>query len=44
VGKGANGIVYKAEISEAQTVALKQTLSSEEDTDIVDFIPFEREI
>ncbi|XP_048139165.1 MDIS1-interacting receptor like kinase 2-like isoform X2 [Rhodamnia argentea] len=44
VGEGAYGIVYKAEISEGQTFAVKKTLSSQEDTEIVDLIPFEKEI
>ncbi|XP_030444481.2 MDIS1-interacting receptor like kinase 2-like [Syzygium oleosum] len=44
VGEGAYGIVYKAEISEGQTFAIKKILSSQEDTEIVDLIPFEREI
>ncbi|XP_039160581.1 MDIS1-interacting receptor like kinase 2 [Eucalyptus grandis] len=44
VGEGAYGILYKAEISEGQTFAIKQTLSSKEDSEIIDLIPFEREI
>ncbi|XP_048138605.1 MDIS1-interacting receptor like kinase 2-like [Rhodamnia argentea] len=44
VGEGAYGIVYKAEISEGQTFAVKQTWSSREDTEIADLVPFEREI
>ncbi|KAI6667937.1 hypothetical protein NL676_007052 [Syzygium grande] len=44
VGEGAYGIVYKAEISEGQTIAVKKILSSKEDIEIVDLIPFEREI
>ncbi|XP_039161189.1 MDIS1-interacting receptor like kinase 2 [Eucalyptus grandis] len=44
VGEGAYGIVYKAEISEDQTFAIKQTLSSQEDIEIVDLVSFEREI
>ncbi|KAK3440770.1 hypothetical protein EUGRSUZ_B01034 [Eucalyptus grandis] len=44
VGEGAYGIVYKAEISKGQTVAIKQISSSEEDSEIVNLIPFEREI
>ncbi|XP_039165314.1 MDIS1-interacting receptor like kinase 2-like [Eucalyptus grandis] len=44
VGEGAYGIVYKAKISEDQMVAVKQISSSQEDSEIVDLIPFEREI
>ncbi|XP_056176084.1 MDIS1-interacting receptor like kinase 2-like [Syzygium oleosum] len=44
VCEGAYGIVYKAEISKVQTFAIKQTSSSQEDSEIVDLIPFEREI
>ncbi|XP_039158328.1 MDIS1-interacting receptor like kinase 2-like [Eucalyptus grandis] len=44
VGKGAYGIVYKAEISKGQTIAVKQVSSSQEDSEIIDLIPFEREI
>ncbi|XP_030514745.2 MDIS1-interacting receptor like kinase 2-like isoform X1 [Rhodamnia argentea] len=44
VGEGAYGIVYKAEISEGQTFAVKQTRSSREGTEIADLVPFEREI
>ncbi|KAF7849634.1 hypothetical protein BT93_L0449 [Corymbia citriodora subsp. variegata] len=44
VGKGAYGTVYKANISEGQTFAIKQTLSSQDDNEIVDLVPFEREI
>ncbi|KAI6674389.1 hypothetical protein NL676_002295 [Syzygium grande] len=44
VGKGSYGIVYKVEISEGQTFAIKQTSSSQEDSEIIDLIPFEREI
>ncbi|XP_039165529.1 MDIS1-interacting receptor like kinase 2 [Eucalyptus grandis] len=44
VGEGSYGIVYKAEISKGQTVAIKQTSSSQEDGEIVDLISFEREI
>ncbi|KAF8029045.1 hypothetical protein BT93_E1652 [Corymbia citriodora subsp. variegata] len=44
VGEGAYGIVYKAEISEGQTIAVKRISSSQEDSEIVDLIPFEREI
>ncbi|KAL3739771.1 hypothetical protein ACJRO7_021101 [Eucalyptus globulus] len=44
VGEGAYGIVYKAKISEGQMVAVKQISSSKEDAEIIDLIPFEREI
>ncbi|XP_039165530.1 MDIS1-interacting receptor like kinase 2-like [Eucalyptus grandis] len=44
VSEGSYGIVYKAEISKGQTVAIKQTSSSQEDGEIVDLISFEREI
>ncbi|KAK3436636.1 hypothetical protein EUGRSUZ_C01185 [Eucalyptus grandis] len=44
VGEGAYGIVYKAKISEDQMVAVKKISSSQEDNEIVDLIPFEREI
>ncbi|XP_039165312.1 MDIS1-interacting receptor like kinase 2 [Eucalyptus grandis] len=44
VGEGAYGIVYKAKISEDQTVAVKQISSSRENGELVDLIPFEREI
>ncbi|KAI6681656.1 hypothetical protein NL676_035537 [Syzygium grande] len=44
VGEGAYGIVYKAEISEGQMVAVKQISSSQEDSEIVNLIPFGREI
>ncbi|XP_039165313.1 MDIS1-interacting receptor like kinase 2 [Eucalyptus grandis] len=44
VGQGAYGIVYKAKISEDQMVAVKKISSSQEDSEIVDLIPFEREI
>ncbi|KAK3436635.1 hypothetical protein EUGRSUZ_C01183, partial [Eucalyptus grandis] len=44
VGEGAYGIVYKAKISEDQMIAVKQFSSSREDSEIVDLIPFEREI
>ncbi|XP_056170889.1 MDIS1-interacting receptor like kinase 2-like [Syzygium oleosum] len=44
VGEGAYGIVYKAEILKGQTIAVKQISSSQEDSEIVDLIPFEREI
>ncbi|XP_039161454.1 MDIS1-interacting receptor like kinase 2-like isoform X2 [Eucalyptus grandis] len=44
VGEGAYGIVYKAEISEGQMVAVKQLSPSQEDNEIVDLRPFEREI
>ncbi|XP_039170218.1 MDIS1-interacting receptor like kinase 2-like [Eucalyptus grandis] len=44
VGEGAYGIVYKANISEGQTFAIKQISSSQDDSEIVDLIPFEREI
>ncbi|KAK3404864.1 hypothetical protein EUGRSUZ_K01165 [Eucalyptus grandis] len=44
VGKGAYGIVYKANILEGQTFAIKQTSSSQDESEIVDLVPFEREI
>ncbi|KAL3716026.1 hypothetical protein ACJRO7_007746 [Eucalyptus globulus] len=44
VGEGAYGIVYKAEISEGQTVAIKKISPSQEDNEIIDLISFEREI
>ncbi|KAK3406236.1 hypothetical protein EUGRSUZ_K02404 [Eucalyptus grandis] len=44
VGEGAYGIVYKVKISQGKTVAVKQISSSQEDSEIIDLIPFEREI
>ncbi|KAI6705919.1 hypothetical protein NL676_008881 [Syzygium grande] len=44
VGEGAYGIVFKAEISKGQMVAVKQISSFRDDSEIVDLIPFEREI
>ncbi|KAK3428273.1 hypothetical protein EUGRSUZ_F04321, partial [Eucalyptus grandis] len=43
VGEGAYGIVYKAEISTGQIVAVKKISSSPEE-EILDFVSFEREI
>ncbi|XP_048139167.1 MDIS1-interacting receptor like kinase 2-like isoform X2 [Rhodamnia argentea] len=44
VGEGAYGVVYKAEISKSQMVAVKRASLSREDSEVSDLIAFEREI